>query len=156
MAVQTAAGTTVGISAEKPATFTAAGYEALTFTTIGEIVDAGGAGATYAAVTHSPLGSRAVQKYKGSVDYGSRTLQLALDNDDAGQIIAKQALHSDDDFYFEVAYPNGDRDVFPAKVMNLTKSVSSVDSIISATIELAITATKDGVGIIEILAPSTP
>ena len=156
MAVQTAAGTTIGISADKPATFTAAGYEALTFTIIGEIVDAGGAGATYAPITHSPLGSRAVQKYKGSVDYGSRTLQLALDNEDAGQILAKQALHSDEDFYFEVAYQNGDKDYFPAKVMNLTKSVSSVDTIVSATIELAITATKEGVGIIEVLAAPAP
>lgn len=156
MAVSTAAGTTIGISADTPATFDAAGYAALTFTTIGEITDAGSSGSTYAAVTHSPLGTRIVQKFKGSRDEGTRSITMALDNEDAGQILAREALHDDADYSFAVMYPDGSADYFQAKVMSFSRGVSGPDTVISATMDVAITGTKDGVGIVEVLEPVTP
>lgn len=156
MAVQTAAGTTIGISAATPATFNATGYAALSFTTIGEVTDGGTHGRVYAEVTHNPIASRGTQKFKGSFNEGNKTLQLALDVDDAGQVLANTALNDDDDYSFGVTYPDGSMDCFQAKVMSFTKSVSTVDSIVTATIELSITTNSDGVGIVEVTASSAP
>lgn len=158
MAVQTAAGTTIAISAQTPATFDAAGYIAIdsSFKTIGEVTDAGTHGRTYAEVTHNPIGSRGTMKFKGSFNEGNKTLQLALDYDDEGQALAKTALDDDDDYSFAVTYPDGSIDYFQAKVMSFTKTVSTVDSIVTATIELSITTDSSGVGIIEVSASSAP
>lgn len=155
MAVQTAATTEISISASIPATFDAAGYGAvgMVYTTIGEVTDAGTHGRVYQAVTHNPLGSRGTQKFKGSFNEGTKTIQMALDEDDAGQIIAKTALNDDSDYSFCVTYPDGSKDYFQAKVMSFTKSASTVDSIITASMDLEITTSKDGVGIVEVAAP---
>lgn len=154
MAVQTVAGTTVHISAGIPATFDAAGYAAVTgWAKIGEITDAGSHGKTYAEVTHMPIDTRMTQKFKGSINIGTKTLQLGVDEDDAGQILAKTALDSDSDYSFKVTYQDGAIDYFRAKVMSFEKSATGVDTIRSATMNLALTGTKTGVGIIEVAAP---
>jgi len=152
MAVQTVAGTTIGIVAGPPATFDAAGYAALTYATIGEITDGGTHGRAYAEVTHNPIATRGTQKFKGSFNEGNKTLQLAIDDEDTGQIAAKAALNSDANYSFEVMYPDGSADYFQAKVMAFTTSTAGVDTIVTGTIELSITTTKDGVGIIEAAA----
>ena len=85
--VQTSAGTTIAISAVLPATDDAAGYNALTWAAIGEVTDLGEFGREYATVTHNPVASRRTIKRKGSYNDGTMALQLALDRDDAGQIL---------------------------------------------------------------------
>lgn len=150
MSAETVAGTTIGISAAAPATFNAAGYGALTFSNIGEITDGGEHGREYALVTHQPIASRGTQKYKGSFNEGSKTLQLARDESDAGQVIAQAALLSDGDYSFKVTYQGGVIDYFRAKVMSFKTSANGVDSIRSATITLEITTTAAGVGIITV------
>lgn len=155
MAVQTAAGTVIYISATQPETFDLAGYQStdIVFSAIGEVTDAGSHGRKYAEITHKPIGSRGVQKFKGSFDIGQKTVQMALDMDDAGQDICRTAALSDADYSFKVAYPNGDADFFSAKVMSFEKSVSNVDSIVSATMMLSLTSSSTGVGIVEYEAP---
>lgn len=153
MAVQTVAGTKIRISAATPATFTAAGYAALTFTNIGEITDGGAHGRTYAEVTHNPIDTRGTQKFKGSFNEGTKTLQLGDDIEDAGQTLLKTALNSDNDYSFEVEYQDGSIDYFQAKVMSYEKATGTVDTIQSATVGLSITTSKTGVGIIEVPAP---
>lgn len=155
MTVKTAAGTIISISAVTPQTFDAAGYAdtGMDFVAIGEITDGGEHGRKYASVKHNPLASRGTRKFKGSFDEGTKTLQLGLDSDDAGQILAKTALNSDNDYSFKVAYPGGDVDYFQAKVMSYVKGAKTVDSIVTATIELDITTSSTGVGVIEVLAP---
>jgi len=155
MTVKTAAGTIISISATIPITFDSVGYAdtGVVFTPIGEITDGGEHGRKYASVKHSPLGSRGIVKFKGSFDEGTKTLQLGLDSDDAGQIIAKAALASDNDYSFKIAYPGGDIDYFQAKVMSYVKGTKGVDSIVSATIELDISTSSTGVGVVEVLAP---
>lgn len=152
--VETVAGVEISISAAAPATFDEAGYGAVTgWGVIGEITDGGQHGRTYAEVKHAPLGTRGAQKFKGSFDEGTKTLQLAVDTADPGQVIAKQALNSDSNFSFKVAYQGGDIDYFQAKVMSYQVATAGVDSIRSATIQLSITTAKGGTGIVEVLAP---
>lgn len=150
MAVQTAASTAVKISKTIPATFDVAGYEALDdFEIIGEVVDAGTHGRVYEVIRHNPLASRGTQKFKGSFDEGTKTLEMALDGSDDGQILAKEALDSDDNYSFMVEYPDGSADYFQAKVVSFQKTAATVDTIISASMDIEITTSKDGVGIVE-------
>lgn len=152
MTVRTSAGTTIGLSASAPATFNATGYDALTFTSIGEVTDLGEFGREYALVTHNPLGSRGTVKKKGSFNEGTMTLQLGLDTDDAGQVLAKTASLADADYSFKVTTQNGDIYYFQAQVMSFKVGVGSVDQITSATITLELTTNSAGVGIVEKLA----
>jgi len=148
----TVAGTTVGISAVLPATYDVAGYAALTFSNIGNIEDGGEHGREYAEVTFNPIDTRGTQKFKGSFNEGNKTLSIGYNSDDAGMLVLKTALNSDNDYAFEVAYPDGDIDYFTAKVMTLTKATGGVDSIRMASVTLAITTNSAGVGIVEKLA----
>lgn len=149
MTVATSAGTVLKISAGTPGTFNVAGYEALTWTTVGEVTDLGEFGRAYALVTHNPVGSRGTRKYKGSFNEGAMTLQLGLDTDDAGQILAKAASLSDADYSISVTTQNGDVYYMQAKVMSWKVGVGSVDSITTATCVLEITTTSAGVGVVE-------
>jgi hypothetical protein len=151
MSIGTVAGTKIGISATTPATYDVAGYEVLTYTNIGNIEDGGEHGREYAEVTFNPIDTRGTRKYKGSFNEGSQTLSIAYDSDDAGMILLKTALDSDDDYSFEVEYPNGDIDFFQAKVLTLTKATGGVDTMRMASVTLSITTSDNGVGIVEYL-----
>ena len=152
MAIGTVAGTVVSISAGTPATFNVTGYEALTFTTIGNIEDGGEHGREYAEVTFNPVDTRGTRKYKGSFNEGSKTLSIAYDAGDAGMVLLKEALDSDDDYSFKVAYPGGDIDYFQAKVLTLTKATGGVETMRMASVTLSITTSDGGVGIVEDIA----
>lgn len=152
MTVFTSAGTTLGVSAASPATFNETGYEALTFTAVGEITDLGEFGREYALVTHNPLGSRGTVKFKGSFNEGQISLQLGLNTEDAGQILLKAAANSDNNYSFAVETQAGDFYYFQAQVMSFKVGVGSVDSITTATVMLEITTTSAGVGVVEVLA----
>lgn len=152
MTVRTSAGTTIKVSASAPATFNAAGYGALTFTTVGEVTDLGEFGREFTLVTHNPVGSRGTQKFKGSFNEGTINLSLGLDTDDAGQILMKTASLDDAAYSFEVTTQNGDSYFFQAMVMSFKVNVGSVDSITTATCTLELTTSAAGVGIVEDLA----
>jgi hypothetical protein len=144
--------TTLKISAGIPATFDAAGYAALTFTTIGEITDIGEFGREYKPVTYVPLATGGTRKLKGSFDEGSIAAQLALDTDDAGQILAKTALASTADFSFVVTTQNGDKYYFQGKTMSFKVNVGNAEGYTAGSIALELTTTAAGVGIVEVLA----
>ena len=153
MTIQSAAGTKLGICASAPATFNAVGYNALTFVNIGEITDLGEFGREYNLITHNPIDTRATKKLKGSYNEGQASLTVALDTKDTGQNLAKTASESDADYYFKVVMQNGDKYFYPAKVVSFKRSVGSVDNVVSATINLEITSSTTGVGIVEDLIP---
>jgi hypothetical protein len=119
---------------------------------IGEITDLGEFGREFALVTHNPVGSRGTQKFKGSFNEGTMTMSLGLDTDDAGQIVAKAASVSDNDYSFMVTTQNGDKYYFQAKVMSWKVGVGGVDQITTATVTLELTTNSAGVGIVESLA----
>jgi len=153
MAAFTSAGTTLRITASQPATFDATGYNALSTTLVGEITDLGEFGREYALVTHNPVGNRSTQKFKGSFNGGTMNVTLALDTDDAGQIICKAAALADANYTILVTTQQGDRYFFQARVMSWKVGVGSVDQITTATMVLELTTNSAGVGIVEVLAP---
>jgi len=133
MAAITTAGTVISASATLPATYDQAGYEALAFTSVGEITEVGEYGKEYNLVTHIPLATRRTQKLKGSYNDGSISLQMAYDPDDSGQAILVTALDSDDSIAFKVVDQDGTVDYFTGKVMSYRKNIGGVDTIRSAS-----------------------
>lgn len=152
MTIQSAAGASIGISAAAPATYNVAGYEALTYSTIGEVTDLGEFGREYNLITHNPIDTRATKKLKGSYNEGQISLTVALDTADTGQNLAKTASASDADYSLVITMQNGAKYYFPAKVMSFKIGVGSVDNVVSATISLEITSSSTGVGVVEDLA----
>lgn len=152
MSTRTSAGSTLKISAATPATFDAAGYAALSFTSVGEVTNFGEFGRAYNLVTHNPVGNRGTVKKKGSFNEGSISLQLGLDTDDAGQILLKAASLSDNDYSFLVTTQNGDKYYFQAQTLSFKVNVGSVDQITAAAVTLELTTSSTGVGIVEVLS----
>lgn len=148
MTVQTTAGSTLGIVAAAPATFDVTGYEALTFVNIGEITDLGEFGREYALVTHNPIGSRGTQKLKGSFNEGTMTLQLGLDESDAGQDLLQTAVDDDASYSFCVTLQDGSKYYFRALAMSFKRQPGSVDQVTAATCTLEITTNSAGVGVV--------
>lgn len=138
MAINTSAGSKLFVTASAPATYTQAGFSALTFTEVGELTNLGEFGREYALVTHNPVGDRRTIKRKGSFNEGSISLEMALDNDDAGQLLLKAAADSDMSYSFKLQTQNGDIYYFSAQTMSFRVSVGTVDQITSATAMLEI------------------
>lgn len=138
MPVMTSAGSTIAISTALPGTQDAAGFNALTYTVVGEVTDIGEFGKEFNLVNHSPVGSRQVRKFKGSFNNGSLQLQMARDVSNAGQTSMRSALNSDNSFSFRVQLQDGTRLYFTGKVMSFKTAVGTVDQITgaSATIEV--------------------
>lgn len=139
MSVQTSAGSTLSIGAA-PATVDAAGFGAVSYTTVGEITNMGEIGTVYAEVKHNPVGSRNTQKFKGSYDNGTMNIQMGRDTTDAGQTAMIAALASDNSYSIKIVLQNGHIIYAKALVMSYKTSVGSVDQITGATTDLAITS----------------
>lgn len=154
MATKTSAGTTLKVSASQPGTFDVTGYNALgSFVLVGEITNFGEFGRAYNLVTHNPVGNRATVKKKGSFNDGALTLQLGLDTKDTGQILLKSAVNSDNDYSCLITTQNGDKYYFQAQVLSFKVNVGGVDQITAASVQVEITATSSGVGVVESIAP---
>jgi hypothetical protein len=148
----TSAGTALSISAGAPVTFNEEGFEALAFTEIGEVTDIGGdLGRAYNLVTHNPIAVRRTRKYKGAFNSGAATITLALDNDDAGQVLVEAALLSDSAYSFQITRQDGSIRFFRAMVMSFPESYGNVDTITTRTVTLEITTDDAGNDFIEIV-----
>lgn len=131
----TSAGTTFSISATQPATYDAAGFNALTWTLVGEVTDMGEFGKKYNLVTHNPLGSRKTFKRKGSYDNGQMALQMARTPTDSGQTLIRTALDSDDSYAFKTVLQDGTILYGQGQVMSYTTNVGSTEQITAASVE---------------------
>lgn len=147
--VVTSALTLLSVCASLPATHDQAGYEALTFTEVGEVTDIGDFGPEFAEVTHIPLKTAVVQKFKGSLNYGSVALTLGRDADDAGQAILKgeDGLFSQDPIAFKVEFQDGSVQYFDARVMSFTTNTGGADQIVGSTVNVGISTS-----IVEVIA----
>jgi hypothetical protein len=134
----TTAGSTLALSATLPATYDATGYNALSWTVVGEVTDLGEAGKAFNTVNHSPVGSRRIIKLKGSFNNGSLQFQFGRDFSDAGQTAFLTALGVDTAYSFRMVLQNGKKLYFTGLVMDFKYKVGSVDQVTAAssTVEL--------------------
>lgn len=135
MAWQTAAGASISIAdtAGPPATFDEAGYAAMTYVVIGEVTNIGEFGKEFALVTHQPLATRGVKKGKGSFNHGTLNPTLAVDNEDAGQVVLQAALESDLSYAFLVTLQDGSEYYMMGKTMSLKTAVNTVDDVVTSS-----------------------
>jgi hypothetical protein len=137
----TSLGTELAVSVSAPATYNEAGYEALTFTDVGEITSVGEFGPTAAVVTHDPLALGYTVKRKGQINYGSLTLQMARDITDDGQVILKAGADGSTKYTvhtWRVTHQSGLVQYFTGMVFGYTTNVGGSNQIVGAstTIEL--------------------
>ena len=127
-------GTIISVDAAQPATEDQTGYEALTYVAIGEITNIGESGGTATVTTFTPVNSGTVNKRKGSIDYGTMSLEIAKDASDAGQVdlkagfdgAQKQTVHS-----FKVVDASGDAAYFMGLISSFTTSRGDANTVIS-------------------------
>lgn len=135
----TSAGTVVSMSDALPATEDTAGYEALSYTAIGEISDVGELGRQYDLVTFNPISTRETVKRKGSYNQGQLTLQMARYPSDAGQTILRAAEASDNNYSFDLELQDGTNLYFQGQVMGYKTTVGNTNQITMATAVVEIT-----------------
>jgi len=133
----TFAGTVISISAGEPATYDETGFEALTFTPIGEITTVvGSGGRTYEDVSYVVVNDRATKHRKGTYDEAEQTIEMIVVRDDAGQILCQAALDSDDYYAFKVEYNNGEIDYFTGLTIGFEGEGGDANTMRSATMTM--------------------
>lgn len=108
-AVASITDTTFAICASLPATYDAAGYAAtgLTYTAIGKVSSFMTHGSKRPINKFQPIAG-AVEKTKGSPDYGDGDMQMGDVPADAGQVILKAAEASANHYSLKVTYSDGE------------------------------------------------
>ena len=135
----TAAGTGLAISAGIPATQTAAGYAALTYTEIGGPESIGGFGATTAVVNFQPL-KGPEQKHKGPTNYGTLNPTILQDDADAGQNLLSVASGPTNNALYAVRItkPDGSLRYCQVRVFGMPETIGAANSMITAAPALEI------------------
>jgi hypothetical protein len=135
-------GTIVSVSTTSPATYDAAGFGALTFSACGELAELPSFGAEAALATHTPLATGIVAKRRGSLNYGSVALTMAVSDADTGQTVlqdaAEAAAGTDAQVSVKVVLVNGEIQYFTAQVMSYKVNVGNADAITMAEVTLEI------------------
>jgi hypothetical protein len=135
-------GTVVSVSANAPATYNSAGFAALTWSPCGELAELPAFGAEAALATHTPLATGIVAKRRGSLNYGSVALTMAVSDTDTGQTVlqdsAEAAAGTDAQVSVKVVLVNGEIQYFTAQVMSYKVNVGNADAITMAEVTLEI------------------
>ena len=140
MTSQTSAGTKYAISAGLPATDDTTGYDALTWTTVKGVESIPAFGAQVGVNSFQPLDGP-LEKHKGTVNYGTLQIPMALDSDDAGQIIVRTAAEPSNNAMYahKVTYSNGDIRYSSGRVFGAPETVGGATNVLmmTPTIELS-------------------
>jgi len=131
-------GTTLDVSAALPASFNAAGYNALTFVTVGNIIDMGEIGKAYNAIAHQVVGKRYPEKLKGNYDIGNLTITLGKVIADAGQVIIAAGLAADTSYSFKITLPSGNTGQITGKVLKAARGGIAADGVETLVVDIAI------------------
>jgi hypothetical protein len=135
-------GTVVSVSANAPATYNSAGFAALTWSPCGELAELPAFGAEAALATHTPLATGIVAKRRGSLNYGSVALTMAVSDTDTGQTVlqdaAEAAAGTDAQVSVKVVLVNAEIQYFTAQVMSYKTNVGNADAITMAEVTLEI------------------
>lgn len=135
-ATQTLVDSVISISAGIPASDNAAGYNALTFTAIGQVTNWTPGGRLHTLTPSNPIGQRGTDFYKATYNNGTDNVVVNRDDDDAGQVIALTAEGSDANFSFQVVYQDGSLDFFQGKVASFITGAGDANALVTATLNL--------------------
>ena len=93
MSVQSVVDAELHVCAAAPATQTVSGFEALTFTEVGEVTDLGESGSTLGFAEHSALKDGITRPVPAFVTFNERTITMGYDAEDAGQALLESAVN---------------------------------------------------------------
>jgi len=141
MTVKTNIGITVGVVLGQPATLNEAGYSALSFTPAGNVTSLPDIGGQASVSSYDPMETGVKVKLPGVIDYGSGTIEVAFDKDDAGQEVmsagfdgaGKGLAHS-----FELTDSEGDAIWFVSKIYSFMYKYGSTGDVIGASVKIEI------------------
>lgn len=102
MSETTGAGSKIYIGPANSTANTEQEFEGLAYVEIGKVVNIGGFGISYQAVTSDQLGDRLTKTAKGQKSAGSPTVVYDYDPADEGQQDVAAALGSDSDYAFKI------------------------------------------------------
>lgn len=141
MAKQQNTGVIVSASAGQPATFDEAGYGALTFTDVGEVLSVGEFGSTVAEIQSQPLATGVTEFFAGFIEYGQAALGLERDASDAGQQILSD--HTDgankrEPFSVKVTLPDGEVIYLDVRCFSYTTNIGAANSMIGSAANLRV------------------
>lgn len=138
MTALSSAGTTLHVSASLPATYDAAGYNALSWTQVTDTENIPEFGPSASVNTFNPIDSRITQKSTGSIDYGSVPFGFAHVDGDAGQNILASAMGNNTGISFKVTRTNSKKDYFTGIVSSFTRNHSGVNNFFLGTAKVEI------------------
>lgn len=133
------AGSGLYISADLPATYDEAGFEALTtLTLIKDTTDLGTFGRTYSWIEFIPTASRQTQYIKGNFTEGTPTIAIARDATDPGQQLAETARDDDAEYSFALIDGQGNALYWQGLVGSFDYQYGASGAIIGSNMSLAI------------------
>lgn len=137
MSVMTSTGTKIYVAASSPATRDAAGYAALTYTEVKEIVSISAFGVSRDPVEVRTLSSGALQSYKGHANYGAVSGEMNYDSEDAGQnLVRANILDNVAELSVKVLLPDGSIVYSGGMSFNGQRNPGSANSMIGSSFEI--------------------
>ena len=141
MAKLTSTGTILSVVAGDPATFTAVDYAAQSFVEVGEVIDLPEYGPNVQVVESNPLATGITEKFKGFINFGSQSMGLEFDSEDAGQQILADGVEGatkNQQHAVKIEYQDGSIDYYSARIFSYTKAPGSANSMVGSTVQVEI------------------
>ena len=116
------------------------------WTLIGNVKNFNGFDGQAGEIDKSHLKSDAKEFSQGLQDFGSISISLDVDDDDAGQTLCRTAARTRAAQAFRIKLPNGNKRLFKGYVRQFTEA-GSVDAMINGTMQVRITGTVNFVNV---------
>lgn len=134
-------GATFSIVSGVPATYDQAGFAALSFVEVGEVISIGEFGGTAEVINHTPLKTGIIKKFKGSKDYGSQAIQFGKLTD-TGQAALESGFdgaNEANEHSIECAYVDGTKRYYTGIVTSNTIQELSTSAVVNGASTIEVT-----------------
>ena len=131
-------------SGNLPATLNEAGWEAGTYTEVGNIQDMGEFGDTHTPIEYNILKEGRVKRLPGAVDGGQVSISIVYDSNDGGQTIIKDANGTDGLHYFKVKDSDAETYYFAGTIADRRWAARNNSSVKMLTFTIYVTTTIYG------------
>lgn len=124
--------TTIAHAVGEPATENAAGYEALTWVEVGEVVSIGEYGDTSEDVAVTKLKDGRTEHFNGAKDGGEMPVTCVREAADAGQVLVEANANTNQTVSTRITDPNGDIEYSYGRLANFRRperTASSYDGV---------------------------
>lgn len=137
----TTTGTTFAVSIGQPATLNKAGFEALTWTTVGGVTNIDPYGPTSSDVTTNHLADGVTRHYKGFADLGDAGVTVDYDAEDAGQDILRALAYGASKNVtgsYRITMQDGSIDYLRGQVFTSPKTVGAANAMVTQAFSIKV------------------